>query len=116
MNIKLYAQELTIFNAEQVIEDYEPVENLTEETIVCTVQRADPEKLQIGNTDIHLNYIEVHADINSNLKINDQCIYHGVQYKLIYQYPDQDYGYARAIFEEIKIPLVTRKQPKKKAI
>lgn len=105
MNIKLFAQRLTIFNAIQTVVDFEPVQNLTMKKIVCTVQKADPEKLQINNLDFSLIYLEVHADIYSGLKINDQCYYKGYNYKLIDCYPDQDYGYVRAIFEQIKIPV-----------
>jgi len=101
MNVMLFSQELVIFNAVQVVEDFEPVENLTQRTILCTVQKADAERLQINNVDESLNYIEVHADVDSDLKINDQCIYAGVRYKLIFKYPDQDYGYVRVIFEQM---------------
>ena len=104
-HINLFAQRLTIFNAIQTVVDFEPVQNLTMKSIVCTVQKADPEKLQIDNVDLSLIYLEVHADILSGLKINDQCYYKGYNYKIIDCYPDQDYGYVRAIFEQIKIPV-----------
>ena len=100
-NIKLFSQRLQIYNATQEVIDFEPVQSFRMQSIVCTVQKADPDKLQIDNVDLHLNYIEVHADIRSVLKINDECFYNGRDYKLIIKYHDQDYGYFRAIFEEI---------------
>ena len=104
MAINMFGQELQIYNATQVNVDFEPVQVLTPQTILATVQKADPERLQIDNLDLSLLYIEVHAPPESELKINDQCFYNGDQYKLIFRYPDQDYGFLRVIFEQIKHP------------
>jgi len=81
-NIKLFSQRLQIYNATQEVIDFEPVQSFRMQSIVCTVQKVDPDKLQIDNVDLHLNYIEVHADIRSVLKINDECFYNGRDYKL----------------------------------
>lgn len=104
-SINLFAQNLVIYNVVQSVFDFEPVNTLTRKNIVCTVQRYNPESLQIDNVDLNLNYLEVHSDIFSLLKINDQCYYKGYNYKCIESFPDEDYGFARSIFEQIKIPM-----------
>lgn len=109
-NVWLFSQKLIIYNNVQDVENFRPVQIPTEQEVLATVQVADPEKLAIDNVDFSLRYLEVHTLPPALLKINDNCKYNNIMYKLIFIYPNEDYQYQRSIFEEIKKPLPGRKK------
>jgi hypothetical protein len=105
-NVLMFCQWVTIGNNTQTVVGFDPVQTPTYQTIKATIQTADPERLRIDNVDFSLKYIYVHSLPPSVIKINDTCVYQGLNYKCIVGDKLTDYGYLESIFEEVKVPLV----------
>lgn len=84
--------------------DFEETLTPTVTIIKAVVQPANPEKLNVDQIDWSLKYRLIHS--NQPLVMGDYVRHDGIEYKLIAPSDWSDYGYYRAIGEEVKGDLV----------
>lgn len=98
--VRRFRQTITKRTVTQTIVNYEPVNTYTDTQIEATVTTPKEEELNQMNIDASLKYKTIHT--TEELKMNDTIIHKGTEYKIIKAQDRQDYGYTRAIAEEVQ--------------
>lgn len=96
-----FAQTITKRVVTQTIVNHEPTESYIDSDFLATVTTPTPEDLQQVEIDTSLKYKLIHSvDV---IKINDLVVYKGTTYRIIALSDREDYGYYRAISEEVQL-------------
>lgn len=85
--------------------DFVPLVTISAANIMAVVQPADPEKLNVGQIDFSLEYIQIHSV--SPMEIGQFIQWDGRDFKLVpFRKGYGQYGYTEAVGEETKLPLL----------
>lgn len=98
--VNSFAQSVTLKTGTQAVVNHKVVPSYVSTTIRATIQTADTNKLNLDVTDYDKRYITVHS--TTSMKINDIVIYKTQDYLIIRMRDNADYGFYKAIAEEIK--------------
>jgi hypothetical protein len=98
--VNRFAQSVTLKTGTQTIVDHVVTPTYASSTIQATIQTADTDKLNIDVTDYDKKYITIHS--TSFMKINDKITYKTEDYLIIRMRNNADYGFFKAVAEEIK--------------
>jgi len=96
-----FEQNIEFFNISKITVDGQTTPTpIDQATIRASVQVARPQDIQVDQVDESLKYIQVHA--RTLIEIYSFLTYKSINYKLISSGDWSDYGYFRAIGEQVK--------------
>ena len=96
-----FEQDIEFFNvAITVLDGQTTATPIDQATIRACVQVERPQDIQVEQVDENLKYIQVHARVQ--IEIYSFLTYKGITYKLTSSGNWSDYGYFRAIGEQVK--------------
>lgn len=96
-----FSQEVTLKTIEKTgSTNFQPIETKILKSIYAVVQPADIEKLEVGNIDFSLRYIQIHT--KEPVKTGQFIVYNEITFKIINVSDFADYGYYMAVCEEVQ--------------
>jgi len=98
--VKRFSQDVNLIRVTTTVINHKPVEEETNIAIKAVIQPADKEKLNIDKIDYSLKYILINS--TDEMRIKDKLEYKSTKYRIIAVEDFSDYGYYRAIAEEVK--------------
>jgi len=98
--LKSFTKKVVLQRVTQEIIEHKPVENISEVEIEAVVQPANKESLTLDNVNYSLSYIQINTTIP--IKIGDYVLDKGKKYKIVELEDFSDYGFYKAIGEEVK--------------
>jgi len=100
-----WAQGVTLKTVSNMTVDFVPIVTVSALSIAAVIQPADPEKLQVGQIDYSLEYIQVHSV--TPMAIGQYIEWQGRDFKLVpFRKGYQQYGFSEVVGEETKLPLL----------
>ena len=93
-------QPVTLRTVTTTTVDFVKSESVVDETIQAVCQRPELDKLQVEQIDYNLEYITAHSTVEMN--VGQFLIWNSSGYKIISVKHYPDYGYYKAIAEEVK--------------
>lgn len=100
MTVAFFSQPLTFKEITQTVVNYKPVNTETTKIKDGAIFPSSKEDLKALIVDSSLSYYTVLTTIDIN--INDKLVYKNTTFKQVSKEDFSDYGYFRAIYEEIK--------------
>lgn len=95
------AETITLQSMVQTVVNHRPVNTPTPKDIKARVSTPTSEDLKQLEVDTSLKYQLIHCV--EPVKVNDRFTYNGVTYKIISSNDRSNYGFYRAVGEEIKV-------------
>lgn len=98
--LSMWSQSVSLKTAVTTTVDFEIETVITSKTIKAVVQVADKTKLNPDMVDWSLRYVLAHS--TSSMSIGQYIEYGGINYKVVDLGNYDDYGYYRAVGEQVK--------------
>jgi len=96
-----FAQTITKRTVTQIVVNHKPVKSYVNSDFLATVTTPKTEDLQQVEIDTSLKYKNIHTV--AEIKMDDLFIHKGTNYKIIVLADREDYGYYKALGEEIQL-------------